>query len=81
MTSSLPPQLPPHIDRWSTRALADWLGVSVSTVKYHARHAFRDHTGRWDLSREQAQRVVNRIFHFGHSKVRSTLSQLSHKNS
>jgi len=48
---------------------AAWLGVSTSTVKYHARHAFRGHTGRWDLNREQAQKVVNRIFHFGHTKV------------
>ncbi len=61
----LPPQLPPHIEVWSTRALAAWLDVSTSTVKYHARQAFRGHSGRWELSREQAQRVVNRISHFG----------------
>lgn len=69
LNTRIPPQVPAHIDCWSTRGLAAWLGVSVSTVKYHARHAFRGHTGRWDLNREQAQKVVNRIFHFGHAKV------------
>jgi hypothetical protein len=54
---------------WSTRALATWLDVSTSTVKYHARQPFRGHNGRWELSREQAQRVVNRIFQFGHSQT------------
>ncbi len=69
MQKTMPPQLPADIDRWSTRALAAWLGVSVSTVKYHARQAFRGHRGRWNLSQEQAQKVVNRIFHFGHTKL------------
>ena len=59
-----------HIEHWSTRALAFWLGVSMSTVKYHARHAFRGHRGRYDLTREQAQRVVNRIYHFGQDRSR-----------
>ncbi len=65
LEQALPPQLPPQIEVWSTRALAAWLDVSTSTVKYHARQAFRGHSGRWELSREQAQRVVNRISHFG----------------
>lgn len=61
----LPPQVPAHIEVWSTRTLALWLNVSTSTVKYHARQAFRGHNGRWELNCEQAQRVVNRIFQFG----------------
>ncbi len=65
------PQLPHDVEHWSARSLAEWLGVSVSTVKYHARQAFRDHNGRWELSREQAQRVVDRISCFGHSDTLS----------
>ena len=60
------PQLPVHVQHWSARALSLYLGVSISTVKYHARQAFRGHRGRWELSREQAQRVVDRIHSFGH---------------
>lgn len=73
--SSSPPQLPAHIQQWSARSLASWLGVSTSTVKYHARQAFRDHNGRWELSCEQAQRIVDRIACFGHA---GTLSHLNH---
>lgn len=69
------PRLPREVEQWSARALAEWLGVSVSTVKYHARQAFRDHNGRWELNREQAQRVVDRISCFGHA---DTLSHLKH---
>ena len=72
MQHRIPPQLPSHVERWSTRGLALWLGVSASTVKYHARHTYRAHTGRWDFNREQAQRVVNRIFNFGHVKVQES---------
>jgi hypothetical protein len=69
-SSQLPPQLPHYVDYWSTRALAEWLEVSVSTVKYHARQAFRGHAGRYDLDREQAQKVVNRIYQFGQKRSR-----------
>jgi hypothetical protein len=69
MASNTPPQVPSHIELWSTRALADWLGVSISTVKYHARQAFRTHNGRWELTRQQAQAVVNRIYYFGQSRT------------
>lgn len=75
----LPPQVPSHVEVWSTRTLALWLDVSTSTVKYHARQAFRDHNGRWELSREQAQRVVNRIFQFG--QVRTLNKTLGIDNS
>ena len=71
MQSKTPPQLPSNIECWSTRALANWLGVSVSTVKYHARQAFRSHSGRWEFNREQAQTVVNRICYFGQSRTLS----------
>lgn len=72
---ALPPQLPPHIEVWSTRALAVWLDVSTSTVKYHARQAFRGHNGRWEFNREQAQRVVNRIFQFGQVRTLNKTSE------
>lgn len=68
-TSSQPttPQLPTGVTQWSTRGLAQHLGVSASTVKYHARQMFRrrPHTGRWEFDREQAQRVANHIYQFG----------------
>ena len=63
------PQLPVHVQQWSARALSLYLGVSISTVKYHARQAFRGHRGRWEFSREQAQRVVDRIHSFGHQQT------------
>ena len=69
------PQLPAHLQQWSARSLAARLGVSTSTVKYHARQAFRGHNGRWKLSREQAQRIVDRISCFGHAETLSHLSQ------
>lgn len=61
------PQLPPDMAQWSTRGLAQHLGVSASTVKYHARQIFRrrPHTGRWQFNPEQAQRVANHIHQFG----------------
>ncbi len=74
-TQALPPQLPSHIEVWSTRALSAWLDVSTSTVKYHARQAFRGHNGRWELNREQAQRVVNRIFQFGQVRTLNKTSE------
>lgn len=74
------PQLPRDVEQWSARALAEWLGVSVSTVKYHARQAFRDHNGRWELSREQAQRVVDRISCFGHADTLSHLKRVPLSN-
>lgn len=78
-TTPLPPQLPSHIEQWSSRALAAWLGVSTSTVKYHARQAFRNHRGRWEFSREQAQKVVNRLFQFGHREtLEKRLSERAH---
>lgn len=64
-----PPQLPTNIQQWSARTLSLYLGVSVSTVKYHARQAFRTHRGRWEFNREQAQRVVERIHSYGHQKT------------
>ncbi len=75
MPSKLP-QLPRDVEQWSARALAEWLGVSVSTVKYHARQAFRDHNGRWELNREQAQRIVDRISCFGHADTLSHLKRV-----
>ncbi len=68
-TPQVSPQLPVHVQQWSARALSLYLGVSISTVKYHARQAFRGHRGRWELSREQAQRVVDRIHSFGHTQT------------
>ena len=69
LTSNQPaiPQLPSNVAQWSTRGLADHLGVSASTVKYHARQMFRrrPHTGRWEFNPEQAQRVANHIHQFG----------------
>lgn len=61
------PRLPPDVAQWSTRGLAAYLGVSASTVKYHARQMFRrrSHTGRWEFNPEQAQRVANHIYQFG----------------
>ena len=67
--TQLPPQLPAHVHHWSVRALAELLNVSISTVKYHARQAFRGHSGRWDFNRDQAQRVVDRIHSFGHKQT------------
>ena len=63
------PQLPAHTQQWSARTLSLFLGVSVSTVKYHARQAFRTHSGRWEFNREQAQKVVDRIHNFGHKQT------------
>lgn len=61
------PQLPASVTQWSVRRLAEHLGVSASTVKYHARQMFRRraHTGRWEFNPEQAQRVANHIYQFG----------------
>lgn len=59
------PQLPSNVAQWSTRGLAAYLGVSASTVKYHARQMFRRHMGRWEFNPEQAQRVANHIHQFG----------------
>ncbi len=61
------PHLPCDVAQWSTRGLAQHLGVSASTVKYHARQMFRrrPHTGRWEFNPEQAQRVANHIYQFG----------------
>ena len=64
-----PPQLPVHVQQWSARALSLYLNVSVSTVKYHARQAYRGHRGRWEFNREQAQKVVDRIHSFGHKQT------------
>ena len=71
MSDSLqsPPQLPAHVQQWSARALSLYLNVSVSTVKYHARQAYRGHCGRWEFNREQAQKVVDRIYSFGHKQT------------
>lgn len=67
MKTSSTPQLPPGVGQWSTRRLAEHLGVSASTVKYHARQMFRVRRdgGRWEFDREQAQRVANHIYQFG----------------
>ena len=64
-----PPQLPAQTQQWSARALSLHLGVSISTVKYHARQAYRGHHGRWEFNREQAQKVVDRIHSFGHRQT------------
>lgn len=61
------PRLPSDVAQWSTRGLAEYLGVSASTIKYHARQMFRRRaqTGRWEFNPEQAQRVANHIHQFG----------------
>ena len=69
VTSQSPPQLPAYVQQWSARALSIYLDVSISTVKYHARQAYRGHRGRWEFNREQAQRVVDRIHSFGHTRT------------
>ena len=65
MKASSMPQLPSSVTQWGARGLADHLGVSASTVKYHARQMFRRHAGRWEFNPEQAQRVANHIYQFG----------------
>lgn len=67
MKSPSIPQLPFLIGQWSARGLAEHLGVSTSTVKYHARQVFRlrREQGRWEFNSEQAQRVANHIHQFG----------------
>lgn len=74
MKPLITPQLPLSVGQWSARGLADHLGVSVSTIKYHARQMFRrrQQGGRWQFDHAQAQRVANHIYQFGQ---RATLSK------
>lgn len=79
MKSSTSPELPPSVAQWSTRGLAMHLGVSTSTVKYHARQVFRRRqgTGRWEFNLDQAQRIANHIHQFGQRETLCKSSSLS----